>query len=89
MMPPQRVESLGHAERERLVYIDLGLYFMDEIGRPDLASRFGVVPAGATQSLFAMRIAHRFEQPQDGCAGRDLSGHPHQAPGGRPSATTR
>ena len=50
-MHPQRVESLSHTQRERLAYIDFRLYFMGEIGRPDLANRFGVAPAGATRDL--------------------------------------
>ncbi|WP_455001915.1 helix-turn-helix transcriptional regulator [Cardiobacterium hominis] len=54
-MYPQRVESLSHAQRERLVYIDFRLYFMGEIGRPDLASRFAVAPAGATRDLALYR----------------------------------
>lgn len=54
-MHPQRVESLSHAQRERLAYIDFRLYFMGEIGRPDLASRFGVAPAGATRDLALYR----------------------------------
>lgn len=54
-MSPQRVESLSHAQRERLAYIDFRLYFMGEIGRPDLANRFGVAPAGATRDLALYR----------------------------------
>lgn len=54
-MHPQRVERLSHAQRERLAYIDFRLYFMGEIGRPDLASRFGVAPAGATRDLALYR----------------------------------
>lgn len=54
-MRPQRVESLSHAQRERLAYIDLRLYFMGEVGRPDLASRFGVAPAAATRDLALYR----------------------------------
>ena len=54
-MHPQRVESLSHAQRERLAYIDFRLYFMGEVGRPDLASRFGVAPAGATRDLALYR----------------------------------
>lgn len=50
-MHPQRVESLSHAQRERLAYVEFRLYFMGEIGRPDLAGRFGVAPAGATRDL--------------------------------------
>lgn len=55
MTPPQRVESLSHAQRERLAYIDFRLYFFGEIGRPDLIDRFGVAPAGATRDLALYR----------------------------------
>lgn len=54
-MPPQRVKSLSHPQRERLAYIDFRLYFIGEIGRPDLSSRFGVAPAGATRDLALYR----------------------------------
>lgn len=54
-MQPQRVESLSHAQRERLAYIDFRLYFFGEIGRPDLIDRFGVAPAGATRDLALYR----------------------------------
>lgn len=54
-MPPQSIESLSQTQRERLAYIDFRLYFMGEIGRPDLASRFGVAPAGATRDLALYR----------------------------------
>jgi predicted DNA-binding transcriptional regulator YafY len=46
---------LSHAQRDRLAYIDFRLYFMGEVGRPDLASRFGVAPAGATRDLALYR----------------------------------
>ncbi len=55
MIQPQRVESLSHAQRERLAYIDFRLYFFGEIGRPDLIDRFGVAPAGATRDLALYR----------------------------------
>ena len=55
MTKPQRVESLSHAQRERLAYIDFRLYFFGEIGRPDLIERFGVAPAGATRDLALYR----------------------------------
>lgn len=59
-MPLQRVDSLSHTQRERLAYIEFRLYFMGEVGRPDLASRFGVAPAGATRDLALYReIASR------------------------------
>lgn len=54
-MHPQRVESLSRAQRERLAYVEFRLYFMGEIGRPDLAGRFGVAPAGATRDLALYR----------------------------------
>jgi len=54
-MKAQRVENLSHAQRERLAYIDFRLYFLGEIGRPDLIERFGVAPAGATRDLALYR----------------------------------
>ncbi len=54
-MHPQRVESLSHAQRERLAYIDFRLYFIGEVGRRDLANRFGVAPAAATRDLALYR----------------------------------
>lgn len=54
-MHPQRAESLSHGQRERLAYIDFRLYFLGEIGRPDMANRFGVAPAGATRDLALYR----------------------------------
>lgn len=54
-MHPQRVESLSHAQRERLAYIDFRLYFIGEVGRPDLANRFGIAPAAATRDLALYR----------------------------------
>ncbi|WP_179673391.1 WYL domain-containing protein [Duganella sp. 1224] len=54
-MHPQRVTLLSHSQRERLAYIDFRLYFIGQIGRPDLSSRFGVAPAGATRDLALYR----------------------------------
>lgn len=54
-MKAQHVENLSHAQRERLAYIDFRLYFLGEIGRPDLIKRFGVAPAGATRDLALYR----------------------------------
>ena len=54
-MHPQRVESLSQTQRERLAFIDFRLYFMGEVGRPDLANRFGVAPAAATRDLALYR----------------------------------
>ena len=55
MTQPERVESLSHAQRERLAYINFRLYFFGEIGRPDLIERFGVAPAGTTRDLALYR----------------------------------
>ncbi|WP_238379920.1 MULTISPECIES: transcriptional regulator [Stenotrophomonas] len=55
MNQPRRVESLSHAQRERLAYIDFRLYFFGEIGRADLIERFSVAPAGATRDLALYR----------------------------------
>ena len=54
-MCPQRIGSLSHAQRERLTYLEFRLYFMGEIGRPDLSARFGVAPAGATRDIAMYR----------------------------------
>ncbi|WP_336927172.1 WYL domain-containing protein [Vibrio cholerae] len=51
----KHVDDLSLAQRERLAYIDFRLYFMGEIGRPDLSHRFGVAPAGATRDLALYR----------------------------------
>lgn len=53
--PPIAIETLNQAQRERLAYIDFRLYFFGEIGRPDLMTRFGVAPAGATRDLALYR----------------------------------
>lgn len=45
------LDTLSQPQRERLLYIDFRLYFMGEIGRPELMERFGVAPAGATRDL--------------------------------------
>ncbi len=55
MTQPQHIDSLSHAQRERLAYVDFRLYFFGEIGRPDLIERFGVAPAGATRDLALYR----------------------------------
>jgi hypothetical protein len=69
-MHPQRVESLSHAQRERLAYVDFRLYFMGEIGRPDSGepiwrcpgwcnARFGAVPGNRAAE-------HRVRRQQQG-----------------------
>lgn len=54
-MRPQHVGSLSQAQRERLTYLEFRLYFMGEIGRPDLSARYGVAPAGATRDIATYR----------------------------------
>ena len=49
--------GLGQAQRERLAYIDFHLYFLGEVSRADISSRFGVAPAGATRDLALYRGA--------------------------------
>ena len=54
-MRPHRVENLSRAQRERLTYLEFRLYFMGEVGRPDISARFGVAPAGATRDIAMYR----------------------------------
>lgn len=54
-MHPQRIAGLSQSQRERLTYVEFRLYFMGEIGRPDLTDRFGVAPAAATRDLALYR----------------------------------
>lgn len=49
--------GLGQAQRERLAHIDFRLYFLGEVSRADIASRFGIAPAGATRDLAVYREA--------------------------------
>lgn len=49
--------DLGHAQRERLAYIDFRLYFLGEVSRADIASRFGIALAVATRDLAVYREA--------------------------------
>lgn len=49
--------GLGQTQRERLAYIDFHLYFLGEVSRADISSRFGVAPAGATRDLAIYREA--------------------------------
>src|ERR1019366_2666013 len=47
-MQPERISN---SQRDRLAYIEFRLYFLGEIRRQDLMSRFGVGPAGATRDF--------------------------------------
>lgn len=51
-MPP-----ISRAQLERLSYIDFRLYFLGELRRSDLITRFGMGPAGATRDIAQYREA--------------------------------
>lgn len=55
LMRPNGVDYLSQSQRERLTYLEFRLYFMGEVGRPDLSSRFGVALAGATRDIAMYR----------------------------------
>ena len=50
-MSTNRLQDLGHAQRDRMAYIELRLWFVGEIRRQDLALRFGIQTAAATRDL--------------------------------------
>lgn len=50
-MTSQRLHELGHAQRDRMAFIELRLWFVGEIRRQDLVSRFGIQTAAATRDL--------------------------------------
>jgi len=50
-MSTDRLQDLGHAQRDRMAYIELRLWFVGEIRRQDLASRFGIQSAAASRDL--------------------------------------
>ena len=50
-MTLDRLQELGHAQRDRMAYIELRLWFVGEIRRQDLAIRFGIQAAAATRDL--------------------------------------
>lgn len=47
--------EMSQAQRERLFYLEMHLWFSGEVGRPDIESRFGVKPAAASRDLAAYR----------------------------------
>jgi len=51
LTPPMQPERISNSQRDRLAYIEFRLYFLGEIRRQDLISRFGVGPAGATRDF--------------------------------------
>jgi hypothetical protein len=51
----QAGESLHQAQRERLAYIELRVFFMGELRRVDLEHRFSIKPAAASRDLNAYK----------------------------------
>lgn len=52
---PDIIDTLSHAQRERLIFIEFRLYFLGDVGRQDLIQRFGVAPAVATRDFAQYR----------------------------------
>lgn len=50
-------DELNHSQRERLAFVEFRLWFLGNIGRPDLVERFGIGPAVATRDLACYREA--------------------------------
>ena len=48
-------EAISQAQKERLAYLEMRLWFAGELRRPDIESRFGVRPAAASRDLTAYR----------------------------------
>lgn len=49
------LSDIGQAQKERLSHIDFRAYFLGEIGRSDLVSRFGIGEAAATRDIALYR----------------------------------
>ena len=54
-MDIRSIEDMNQALRERLAFIEFRLWFLGDVGRPDLMDRFGIAPAVATRDLAAYR----------------------------------
>lgn len=54
-MNERTLQDLNQSQRERLAFIEFRLWFLGEVGRPDLIDRFGIAPAVATRDLAAYR----------------------------------
>lgn len=50
-MTTASVNELGYAQRDRLAYIELRLWFFGSVRRRDLAARYGVQSAAACRDL--------------------------------------
>lgn len=49
------VEEISQAQRERLSFLELRVFFMGELRRADIESRFGVKPAAASRDISVYR----------------------------------
>ena len=49
------LDELSQGQRERLLYLEMHLWFSGAIGRRDLETRFGIKPAAASRDLAAYR----------------------------------
>lgn len=52
---PASLADVGGKQRERLAYIEFRLYFLGDVRRQDIMSRFGVAPAVATRDFTLYR----------------------------------
>jgi hypothetical protein len=54
-MDTNPLKKMNQNQRERLAFIEFRLWFLGDVGRPDLIDRFGIAPAVATRDLAAYR----------------------------------
>lgn len=54
-LPSIVLETLTQAQRERLAFIEVKVYFCGEVRRADIEERFGIAPAAATRDLTTYR----------------------------------
>lgn len=54
-MGRERLEEIGQTQRNRLAFIEFRLWFLGDVSRKDLMTRFGIAPAVATRDLAAYR----------------------------------
>lgn len=52
---PPSLEDVSRPQRERLAFIDFSLFFLGELRRSDLASKFETGPSGATRDIALYR----------------------------------
>ncbi len=50
------LDEYSQGQRERLLYLEMRLWFSGEVGRRDLEMRFGIKPAAASRDLAAYRV---------------------------------